>query len=88
MECATLGVRGLITARRPARELLEDISRAGRSPLTTGEKGQTKMTQKFPIREIVRDERCQARVKPDPDISEEYATAYRAKAKMPENFPG
>ena len=41
------------------------------------------MTQKFPIREIVRDERCQARVKPDPDISEEYANAYRAKAKMP-----
>ena len=41
------------------------------------------MSQKFPIREIVRDERCQARVKPDPDISEEYATAYRAKAKMP-----
>lgn len=41
------------------------------------------MSQKFPIREIVRDERCQARVKPDPDISEEYANAYRAKAKMP-----
>ena len=41
------------------------------------------MSQKFPIREIVRDERCQARVKPDPDISDEYATAYRAKAKMP-----
>ena len=78
-----MGFRGLITARRPARELLEDISRAGRSPLTTGEKGQTKMTQKFPIREIATDRRCQARKEEDPAIVDEYADAYRAKAKFP-----
>lgn len=41
------------------------------------------MTQKFPIREIVLNQRCQARVEPHPDIVDEYAAAYRSKAKMP-----
>lgn len=41
------------------------------------------MTQKFPIREIVLNQRCQARVEPHPDIVDEYAAAYRLKAKMP-----
>lgn len=41
------------------------------------------MTQKFPIREIATDRRCQARKEEDPAIVDEYAEAYRAKAKFP-----
>lgn len=41
------------------------------------------MTQKFPIREIATDRRCQARKEEDPAIVDEYADAYRAKAKFP-----
>lgn len=41
------------------------------------------MNQKFPIREIATDRRCQARTEEDPAVVDEYAEAYRAKAKFP-----